>query len=46
MTNIENAKFETASDAFNFLYPKIKFDGVDFANTKALFDVGFYILNP
>ena len=46
MTNIENAKFETASDAFNFLYPKIKFDGVDFGNTKALFDVGFYILNP
>ena len=46
MTNITNAEFETASHAYNWLLPKIIFDGVDFGDTKALFNVGFTILNP
>ena len=46
MTNIINAEFETASDAYNWLFPKIIWDGVDFGDTKALFNVGFTILNP
>jgi thymidylate synthase len=39
-------KFQTASDAFNYFYPMIMFDGIDFDNTKALFNVGFYIEKP
>jgi len=46
MTNINNAEFKTASHAYNWLLPKIIFDGVDFGDTKALFNVGFTILNP
>ena len=38
--------FKTASDAFHDLYWRIVRDGVDFAGTKALFNVGFYIENP
>ena len=29
MTNINNAEFKTASEAYNWLFPKISFDGVD-----------------
>jgi len=39
-------KFKTANDAFHNLYWRIKADGVDFANTKALFNVGFEIQHP
>ena len=45
MTNTMN-NFETANDAFHNLYWRIVRDGVDFAGTKALFNVGFYIENP
>jgi len=45
MTNTTN-NFETASDAFHRLYWRIVREGVDFAGTKALFNVGFYIKNP
>ena len=38
--------FKTANDAFHDLYWRIVRDGVSFANTKALFNVGFYIENP
>jgi len=38
--------FETANEAFHDLYWRIVRDGVDFAGTKALFNVGFYIENP
>ena len=40
------AWFKTAGDAFNYFFPKIMFDGVEFDNTRALFNVGFYIENP
>ena len=38
--------FHTASDAFHDLYWRIVRDGVDFAGTKALFNVGFEIEVP
>ncbi len=38
--------FKTANEAFHDLYWRIVRDGVDFAGTKALFNVGFYIENP
>ena len=38
--------FDTASDAFDYFYKKINNDGLKFDNTKALFNVGFYIKNP
>ena len=38
--------FKTASDAFHDLYWRIVRDGVDFAETKALFNVGFEIQHP
>ena len=40
------SNFKTASEAFDYFYIKIKDKGVDFDNTKALFNVGFYIHNP
>jgi thymidylate synthase len=41
-----HSSFKTANDAFHDLYWRIVRDGVDFAGTKALFNVGFYIENP
>ena len=39
-------ELKTASDAFNYFYPLILFEGEWFDNTKALFNVGFYIEDP
>jgi len=39
-------KFKTANEAYEYLHDKIIREGVDFANTKALFNVGFYITEP
>ena len=36
-------RFRTANDAYEYLHDRIIQDGVDFAGTKALFNVGFYI---
>ena len=41
-----NTKFNFASEAFHDLYWRIVRDGVDFAGTKALFNVGFTINKP
>ena len=41
-----HSTFQTASDAFHNLYWRIVRDGVDFAGTKALFNVGFEIEVP
>ena len=43
-TNIES--FETASDAYDCYLHAIQNYGVDFGDTKALFNVGFIIKNP
>jgi thymidylate synthase len=39
-------EYKTANEAFHDLYWRIVRDGVSFAGTKALFNVGFYITNP
>ena len=41
-----HSTFKTASDAFHDLYWRIVRDGVDFAGTKALFNVGFELEVP
>ena len=38
--------FETANDAYEFYYNVIIDQGIEFGDTKALFNVGFYIDNP
>lgn len=39
-------KFTNAKHAFEHMYHKIMFQGVDFQDTKALFNIGFYMLKP
>ena len=39
-------KFNTADEAFNFYYDYISEYGIDFSGTRALFNVGFWIINP
>ena len=39
-------KFRNANTAYEYLHDRIIQDGVDFADTKALFNVGFYITDP
>ena len=39
-------KFRNANAAYEYLHDKIIREGVDFGDTKALFNVGFYITNP
>ena len=34
--------FKNASEAFDFYYGVIPYEGVDFAGTKAMFNQGFY----
>ena len=43
---MDNILFNTANDAFHDLYWRIARNGQDFAGTKALFNVGFYINKP
>ena len=38
--------FKKANDAYEYYHDKIIREGVEFADTKALFNVGFYLLNP
>lgn len=45
MTSIKSS-FKNANEAYKYLLDKLITDGVDFDNTKALFNVGFYIENP
>jgi len=39
-------KFENANEAYEYFYDKILIEGIEFDNTRALFNVGFYITNP
>ena len=36
-------KFRNANEAYEYLHDRIIQEGINFANTKALFNVGFYI---
>ena len=38
--------FKTPSEAFDFYYGTIPYDGIDFAGTKAMFNQGFLIEKP
>lgn len=39
-------EFKNANQAYKHYYREIKQNGVDFSNTKALFNIGFTLLNP
>ena len=43
INTINNKVFRNANTAYEYLFDRIIQDGVDFAGTKALFNVGFYI---
>ncbi len=43
INTINNKVFRNANEAYEYLHDKIIQEGVDFAGTKALFNVGFYI---
>ena len=43
INTINNKVFRNANEAYEYLHDKIIQEGVDFADTKALFNVGFYI---
>jgi len=44
--NMYNNTFNNAQEAFEYYYDMIPRHGVDFSDTKALFNVGFTIINP
>jgi len=46
MNTIRNKVFRNANEAYEYIHDRILQDGVEFANTKALFNVGFYITDP
>ena len=47
MTNtINNKVFRNANEAYEYLHDKIIQEGTDFGDTKALFNVGFYMTDP
>ena len=43
---MKNTTFRNANEAYEHLHNKILLEGVPFDNTKALFNVGFYIADP
>ena len=43
INTINNKVFRNANEAYEYLHDRIIQDGVDFADSKALFNVGFYI---
>ena len=43
INTINNKVFRNANTAYEYLFDRIIQEGVDFAGTKALFNVGFYI---
>ena len=43
---MKNTTFRNANAAYEYLHDKIIREGVDFGDTKALFNVGFYITDP
>ena len=46
MNTIHNKVFRNANEAYEYMHDQIIQNGVDFAGTKALFNVGFYITDP
>jgi len=46
INTIYNKVFRNANEAYEFMHDHIIQDGIEFADTKALFNVGFYITDP
>ena len=46
INTINNKVFRNANEAYEYLHDRIIQDGVEFGDTKALFNVGFYITDP
>ena len=46
INTISNKTFRNANEAYEYLHDRIIQDGVEFGDTKALFNVGFYITDP
>ena len=46
INTIYNKVFRNANEAYEYLHDKIIREGIEFGNTKALFNVGFYITDP
>ena len=45
-TTMTNTTFRNANEAYEYLHDKILQEGIDFGDTKALFNVGFYMTDP
>ena len=46
INTINNKVFRNANEAYEYMHDRILQDGVKFGDTKALFNVGFYITDP
>ena len=46
INTINNKVFRNANEAYEYIHDRILQDGMEFGDTKALFNVGFYITDP
>jgi thymidylate synthase len=46
INTINNKVFRNANEAYEYVHDRILQDGIPFGDTKALFNVGFYITDP
>jgi thymidylate synthase len=46
MRDVIYNNFNNAQEAFEYLFDYVSENGIDYAGTKALFNVGFYLQNP
>ena len=46
INTINNKVFRNANEAYEYIHDRILQDGIAFGDTKALFNVGFYITDP
>ena len=46
INTINNKVFRNANEAYEYIHDRILQDGVEFGDTKALFNVGFYMSDP
>jgi len=46
INTINNKVFRNANEAYEYIHDRILQDGVAFGDTKALFNVGFYMTDP
>ena len=46
INTINNKVFRNANEAYEYIHDRILQDGIEFGDTKALFNVGFYMSDP